>query len=63
MTGTATLHLVRRDAEAIAADGDWLVDLDRLVLADRGTPPLPAGPVTYDQLVELIAAARRVITW
>jgi hypothetical protein len=58
-----TLHLVRRGAEPVLADGDWLVDLDRLVLVDRGTPPLPAGPVTHDQLVELIVAARRVITW
>ena len=58
-----TLHLVRRGAEAMTADGDWVVDLDRLVLADRGTPPLPPGPVTHDQLVELIAAAKRVITW
>lgn len=58
-----TLHLVRRGAEPVTAPTDWVVDLDRLVLADRGTPPLPPGLVTHDQLVELIAAARRVITW
>lgn len=63
MSSDATLHLVRRGAEPVLAAPDWLVDLDRLALADRGTPPLPAGPVTYDQLVDLIAAARRVITW
>ena len=45
-----TLHLVRRGAEPVLSDGDWLVDLDRLVLVDRGTPPLPPGTVTHDQL-------------
>jgi hypothetical protein len=58
-----TLHLVRRGAESVLADGDWLVDLDTLELADRGTPPLPVGRITHDQLLELIVAARRVITW
>lgn len=58
-----TLHLVRRGAAPVAAPADWVVDLDALVLADRGTPPLPAGPVTHDQLVELLVAADRIITW
>jgi hypothetical protein len=58
-----TLHLVRRGAEPVLADGDWLVDLDALALQDRGTPPLPPGGITHDQLVQLIVAATRVITW
>jgi len=59
----STLHLVRSGAHPRLPPGDWLVDLDRRQLADRGTPPLPPGPITYDQLVDLIAAARRVVTW
>ncbi len=58
-----TLHLVRRGTRARLAPGDWLVDLDRLQLADRGTSRLPPGPITHDQLVDLIAAAHRVVTW
>jgi hypothetical protein len=58
-----TLHLVRRNAEPVAADDDWLVDLDTMTLADRGTPVVPPGGITHDQLVQLITAATRVITW
>jgi len=59
----ATLHLARRGASPVMAEADWLVDLDRPALADRGTPPLAPGPISHDQLVELLAAATRVITW
>jgi len=58
-----TLHLVRRGAEPVLAAADWVVDLDALVLADRGTPPLPPGPVTHDLLVALIVRADLVVTW
>jgi hypothetical protein len=60
------LHLVRAGAvvpEAAIVDSDWVVDLEALALADRGTPPLPVGPVTYDLLVELVTSADLVITW
>ena len=58
-----TLHLVRRGEPAGVSERDWIVDLDRLELADRGVPPLPAGPIDHHQLVLLIVAADRVITW
>jgi hypothetical protein len=40
-----------------------VVYLQDLTAADRGTPPLPPGPITHDQLVTLIIAARRAVTW
>ncbi len=58
-----TLHLIRRGATPVTADADWVVDLDTLVLADRGTPPLPAGPVTHADLLTLIVRADLVVTW
>jgi hypothetical protein len=58
-----TLHLVRRAAEPIAAPDDWIVDLDHRVLVARATPPIVPGPITDAQLVELIFAADRVVTW
>jgi hypothetical protein len=58
------LHLVRAAPPAGAiADQDWVVELDALVLADHGTPPLPPGPIDHDQLVTLIFAADQVLTW
>lgn len=58
-----TLHLVRRAAQPVAKPTDWVVDLDALVLHDRGTPPLPPGPVTHADLVTLIVRADLVVTW
>ena len=64
-----TLHLVRAGAEAagaeaiVVADDDWLVYLDDQRLADHGHPTVPPGPIDHDQLVLLIFAAARVITW
>ncbi len=58
-----TLHLTRRGAEPVAKPTDWVVDLDTLVLADRGTPPLLPGPVTYELLLALIVQADLVVTW
>jgi len=58
------LHLVRTAAPAGAiADHDWVVQLDRLALADHGTPPMPPGPIDHDQLVTLVFAAGQVVTW
>lgn len=58
------LHLVRATppAGAVAA-GDWVVYLEAMRLAPTGAPPLPAGPIDHDQLVQLSLAADRVITW
>jgi len=58
------LHLVRGDAAPVfITETDWLVMLDPLELADRGTPPIPPGPIDHDQLIALIVAAHRVVTW
>jgi hypothetical protein len=63
-----TLHLVREPAAPAAlSDADWVVRLTatRRELADRGTPapPIPPGPIDDDQLVQLLFAAARVVTW
>ncbi len=70
MSSPRTLHLARGTAGPAAAmphlaDRDWLVYLEgaSLRLASRGAPPFPAGPIDHDQLVILITAADRVITW
>jgi hypothetical protein len=52
-----TLHLVRRDEPLVpVADDDVVVYLEE-------TGPRREAPITYADLVALIAAARRVITW
>jgi len=58
-----TLHLVRDGEPAQLADRDWIVYLHDLRLVAHGEPPLPPGPIDHDQLVVLVFAARRVITW
>jgi len=59
-----TLHLVREGEPAFVADRDWIVYLEDLRLAPHGDPPLPAGPLLdHDQLLVLIFAAGRVVTW
>ena len=59
------LHLVRSSPPppALVADRDWVVYLPRMELAANGAPPLPAGAIDHDQLVELTFAADRVVTW
>ena len=54
---------MRRGAEPVASQTDWVVDLDTLTLLDRGTPPLPPGPVTHELLLALIFQADLVVTW
>ncbi|MCE9577390.1 MAG: hypothetical protein K8W52_29850 [Deltaproteobacteria bacterium] len=61
------LHLVRGaepPAEAIAL-GDWIArsEGERWILADRGAPPIAAGPIDAAQLHDLIFAADGAITW
>ena len=59
-----TLHLVRGGARPLVlAETDWVVYLEDLTLADRGAPPVSPGRIDHDQLVNLIFAAARVITW
>ncbi|MEJ7602581.1 MAG: hypothetical protein WKG01_32110 [Kofleriaceae bacterium] len=62
-----TLHLVRAGATPLVlAEGDWVVyldDLDDLILDSHGQPLLAPGPIHHDQLVQLVFAADRVITW
>jgi len=59
-----TLHVIRRGARpAGVAESDWIVDLDRRELAARGTPPLAPGAITDEELVQLLFAADRVVTW
>ena len=61
------LHLVRDAAPpaAAVADGDWIVyrDREQWRLDAHGAPPLPPGTVDHGQLVQLVLAADRVITW
>jgi hypothetical protein len=57
------LHLVRAGEPPVLDEGDWVVYLPSMRLAERGAPPLPAGPITYDQLVNLVFAADLVVTW
>jgi hypothetical protein len=60
-----TLHLVRPGAAAPpVAERDWVVYLQPLELAPPArSAPLPAGPLSHDQLLALIFAADLVITW
>ena len=59
-----TLHLVRAGASpALVDDADWVVYLDEHRLAERGKPVVPPGPIDHDQLLQLVFAADRVITW
>ena len=59
-----TLHLVRAGASpARVDDADWVVYLDEDRLADQGKPVVAPGPIDHDQLVQLVFAADRVITW
>jgi hypothetical protein len=59
-----TLHLVRAGAEPpLVDDADWVVYLDEYRLADHGKPIVAPGPIDHDQLVQLVFAADRVITW
>jgi hypothetical protein len=58
-----TLHLVRGDTTPVVADDDWIVYLEPMRLAPHGNPPHPPGPIDHEQLVVLVFAARRVVTW
>lgn len=61
---TRTLHLTTHEPEiSWLADTDWVVYQPSLRLAPHGAPPLPAGNITYDQLLDLILAADRVVCW
>ena len=58
------LHLVRPGATpAVVAERDWVVYLEPMELAPSATAPVPAGPVTHEQLVALSFAADLVVTW
>ena len=64
------LHLVRTAAPAGAipavADRDWVVYLQPARLVRGGAPhtaPVPLGPISHDQLVDLLFAADLVVTW
>jgi hypothetical protein len=58
-----TLHLVRTGEPLILDDHDWVVYLQRMQLAVRGEPTVAPGTIDHDQLVALIFAADRVVTW
>lgn len=62
-----TLHLLRGGARVPAAllgAGDWLVTLGAAPRLHRhGEPPLPPGPLSFDELHRLLGLAARVVTW
>ena len=58
-----TLHLVRTDEPPILDDRDWVVYLQPMQLAPRGEPPVAPGRIDHEQLVALVFAADRVVTW
>ena len=58
-----TLHIVRIGEPPILDEADWVVYLHDMRLAPRGEPPVAPGPIDHDQLVTLIFAADRVVTW
>jgi hypothetical protein len=67
---TRVLHLVRPGSTLpswapLVAPDDWVVDLDARAprLRDHGAPPRPPGPIDFDELHRLLAAAERVVTW
>lgn len=59
------LYLIRGDGlpEDAVAERDWVVYLRTMELAPRGEPPVSPGRIDHDQLVSLIFAADRVVTW
>jgi hypothetical protein len=58
-----TLHIVRDGEPVVLDDHDWVVYLQRMQLAGRGEPPVAPGTIDHEQLVALIFAADRVVTW
>lgn len=58
-----TLHLVRTGEPPILDERDWVVYLQPMQLAPRGEPPVAPGPIDHEQLVALVFAADRVVTW
>lgn len=69
MTAPITLHVVRGDDPAggppldLVADHDWIVYLHPAPRLVHGDTPIPRGPLDHDQLVVLVFAADRVVTW
>lgn len=65
--GLPTLHLLRGGAKVPAAllgAADWLVALGAAPrLHHHGEPPLPPGPLSFDELHRLLGLAARVVTW
>ena len=58
------LHVVRPGAHPeVMAERDWVVYLEPLTLAERGSPPVAPGPIDHEQLVALAFAADLVVTW
>jgi hypothetical protein len=58
-----TLHVVRSGEPPVLDDHDWVVYLQPMQLAARGEPPIAPGPIDHEQLVLLVFAADRVVTW
>ncbi len=58
-----TLHLARTGEPPILDDRDWVVYLQPMQLAPRGEPPVAPGRIDHEQLLALVFAADRVVTW
>ena len=58
-----TLHVVRTGEPPILDERDWVVYLQPMQLAPRGEPPVAPGRIDHEQLLALVFAADRVVTW
>lgn len=62
------LHLLRANAtppDRLIAERDWIVDVstESPLLLPHGSPPLPPGSLTFDELHRLLTTADLIVTW
>jgi hypothetical protein len=62
------LHLLRAGAAsppALLGERDWIADVSGAApqLLPHGSPALPPGALSFDELHRLIATAELIVTW